>query len=62
MNVLTPQLRMAVRREVLATVEELLTDPDAGLELSLYAKRRLRLARKGGGKRFSLAEMKRRYY
>ena len=59
--VLTPQLKIAVRREVLSAVQELFADPDAGLELSAYAKRRLRLARKSGGKHFSLAEMRRRY-
>lgn len=62
MNViLTPQLKNAVRREVLIAIQEVFADPDTGLELSAYAKRRLRLARKGGGKRFSLAEMRRRY-
>lgn len=60
-TMLTPQLRMAVRREVLAAVRELLADPDAGLELSAYAKRRLQLAKRAGGRRFTLAEMKRRY-
>jgi hypothetical protein len=62
MGTLTPQLRTAVRREVFAAIQELFADPDAGLELSERAKRRLGLARKSrGGKRFSLAEMKRRY-
>ncbi|MDO8564963.1 MAG: hypothetical protein Q7R88_03140 [bacterium] len=53
---------MAVRREVLATVQELFTDPDAGLELSTFAKKRLRLAQSGKSKRISLADVKRRYY
>ncbi|MEK7170024.1 MAG: hypothetical protein AAB767_01925 [Patescibacteria group bacterium] len=52
---------MSVRREVLAAVQELLTDPDAGLELSAYARRRLRLAKKSNGKRFTLAELRYRY-
>ena len=60
-TMLTPRLRMSVRREVLAAVQELLTDPDAGLELSAYARRRLRLAKKSNGKRFTLAELRYRY-
>ncbi len=61
-NILTPQLRIAVRREVFAAMQELFADPDVGLELSARAKRRLKLARTSdSGKRFSLAEMKRRY-
>lgn len=59
--VLTPRLKTAVRHEVLAVVNDLFADPDFGLELSARAKRRLRLARKGGGKRFSLAKMRQLY-
>lgn len=41
--------------------ETLEADPDTGLELSERAKRRLKRARRGGGRRFSLSEVTRRY-
>ena len=58
---LSPKLKVAVRREVATVLQEFFGDPDFGLELTESAKRRLARARKGGGKRFSLAEMRRRY-
>ncbi|OGI81534.1 hypothetical protein A3I25_02845 [Candidatus Nomurabacteria bacterium RIFCSPLOWO2_02_FULL_42_17] len=42
-------------------VSDFLTDPDFGLELSSYAKRRLKLARFGNQKTTPISQIKRKY-
>ncbi len=51
----------ALRAAVAISVQEVLNDPDFGMELTAYAKKRLRAAMKDKGRGTPLAEIKKKY-
>lgn len=54
---------MAIRKQVISVLREIMSDPDQGLELTAYAKRRLAAAERSrrGGKHTPLAQVMAKY-
>ena len=56
------EISALVRKEVAKALREILDDPDFGLELTEYAKKRLHRALKSKGKGMPFSEIKKKYY
>ncbi len=54
-------LKNEIKGYVIQTLQDILGDPDFGLEFKENIKRRLRMARKSGGATSPLSEIKKRY-
>ena len=61
MQTIAEQISLPVRAYIASALEELLSDPDLGLELSARAKKRIEKSARGGQKTFSLAEIRKKY-
>lgn len=55
-------MNLIIRHEVVKALRDILEDPDFGLELTEYAKKRIRQAQKSKGKGIPLPKIKRKYY
>lgn len=51
-----------IKSFIVRAVQEILADPDFGLELTAKAKKRLKLASKPIKKTISISEIKKKYY
>ena len=57
----TREVTDIIRQEVIKVLREMLSDPDFGLELTAYAKKRLRQTMKSKGKGIPFSEIKKKY-
>ena len=56
-----PEIGPALRAAIAVSVHEVLSDPDFGMELTTYAKKRLRAAMKDKKPGIPLSEIRRKY-
>jgi len=61
-KILIRQLNPEIKTFIMGAIQEILTDPDFGLELSAEPKRRLGQAPKLRKKAIPLSEIKKKYY